>query len=252
MMTSGFKEKITSDLVIGIWDNKINEIKTSLKAPFEKYISDLVSGTFRGGLFDINGYLYDMLNKIFVPLISEYDSSWTYKGAAKIAVSSNNIGEIQSKTKNVFLEIIDRFLVWFKLTIFKVPLRAIKIAKDFKKCDVKSNPKPFVNIPDVENFDYEKARHLFLHSTDEEDREEIKTKIKVTSPDLPNLILMMRSTKLGEKYFEEIQKSYMFYMSNIKKHLPMNSRELFIERPVSPPKEDKTKSKKITDFFGKN
>jgi hypothetical protein len=152
MMTSGFKEKITSDLVIGIWDNKINEIKTSLKAPFEKYISDLVSGTFRGGLFDINGYLYDMLNKIFVPLISEYDSSWTYKGAAKIAVSSNNIGEIQSKTKNVFLEIIDRFLVWFKLTIFKVPLRAIKIAKDFKKCDVKSNPKPFVNIPDVENF----------------------------------------------------------------------------------------------------
>jgi hypothetical protein len=152
MMTSGFKEKITSDLVIGIWDNKINEIKTSLKAPFEKYVSDLVSGTFRGGLFDINGYLYDMLNKIFVPLISEYDSSWTYKGAAKIAVSSNNIGEIQSKTKNVFLEIIDRFLVWFKLTIFKVPLRAIKIAKDFKKCDVKSNPKPFVNIPDVENF----------------------------------------------------------------------------------------------------
>jgi len=152
MMTSGFKEKITSDLVIGIWDNKINEIKTSLKAPFEKYVSDLVSGTFRGGLFDINGYLYDMLNKIFVPLISEYDSSWTYKGAAKIAVSSNNIGEIQSKTKNVFLEIIDRFFVWFKMTISKVPLRAIKIAKDFKKCDVKSNPKPFVNIPDVENF----------------------------------------------------------------------------------------------------
>jgi hypothetical protein len=152
MMTSGFKEKITSDLVIRIWDNKINEIKTSLKAPFEKYISDLVSGTFRGGLFDINGYLYDMLNKIFVPLISKYDSSWEYKVAAELAVSSNNIGEIQSKTKNVFLEIIDRFFVWFKMTISKVPLRAIKIAKDFKKCDVKSNPKPFVNIPDVENF----------------------------------------------------------------------------------------------------
>lgn len=152
MMTDGFKEKITSNLVIGIWDNKINEIKTSLKAPFEKYVSDLVSGTFRGGLFDINGYLYDMLNKIFVPLISEYDSSWTYKGGAKMAVSSDNIGEIQSKTKNVFLEIIDRFFVQFKMTILTVPLRAIKIAKDLKKCDVKSNPKPFVNNPDVENF----------------------------------------------------------------------------------------------------
>ena len=152
LMTSGFKEKITSDLIIGIWDKKINEIKTSLKVPFEKYISDLVRATFRGGAFDINAYLYDMLNKIFIPLISEYDSSWTYKGAAKLAVDSGNIGMIQSKTKNIFLEIIDRFFVWFKLTISKVPLRAIIIAKDLKKCDVKSNPKPFANIPDVENF----------------------------------------------------------------------------------------------------
>jgi len=152
LITDGFKEKITSSLIIGIWDNKINEIKKSLEAPFKKYVSDLVSATFRGGSFDINGYLYDMLNKIFVPLISEYDSSWTYQGAAKMAVSSDNIGEIQSKTKNVFLEIIDRFFVRFKMTIFTVPLKAIKIAKDLKKCDVKSNPKPFVNNPDVENF----------------------------------------------------------------------------------------------------
>lgn len=107
-------------------------------------------------------------------------------------------------------------------------------------------------IPEGDNFDYVKARHLFLHSTDEEDRDEIKAKIRATTPDLTNLILMMRSTKLGEKYFDEIQKSYMFYMSNIKKHLPMNSRELFIERPSSPPKEDKSGSKKITDFFSKN
>jgi flap endonuclease-1 len=104
-------------------------------------------------------------------------------------------------------------------------------------------------IPVGEHFDYVKARDLFLHSTDVEDRDEIKNRIKVKNPDLPNLILMMRSTKLSEKYFDEIQKNYMNYLMNIKKHLPMNARDLLIERPVSPPKEDKTGSKKITDFF---
>jgi flap endonuclease-1 len=117
--------------------------------------------------------------------------------------------------------------------------------------ELKKRPDKY-EIPEGENFDYEKARFLFQHSTDEEDREEIKRQIKVTNPDLPNLISMMRSTKLGDKYFDEIQKYYMNYMSNIKRHLPMNSRELFIEKPNSPPKAEKTKSKKITDFFQKH
>lgn len=117
--------------------------------------------------------------------------------------------------------------------------------------ELKKRPDKY-DIPDAENFDYEKARHLFVHSTDVEDREEIKSRIKVSTPDMEALILMMRSTKLGEKYFDELKKSYMGYMLQIKKLLPMNSRELFIERPKSPEKEDKTGSKKITDFFAKN
>jgi hypothetical protein len=117
--------------------------------------------------------------------------------------------------------------------------------------ELKKRPDKY-DIPDAENFDYEKARHLFVHSTDVEDREEIRSRIKVSTPDMEALMLMMRSTKLGEKYFDELKKSYMGYMTQIKKLLPMNSRELFIERPKTPEKEDKTGSKKITDFFAKN
>jgi hypothetical protein len=151
-LTKSFKQKISSDLVVKVFDEKLSSIKSSLKPHFEKYVSDMVYATFFGGSFDVNAYLYDMLNKIIVPLLEGYDTSWAIKGAANVAVTDNNISEILNKTQNSFLAIISNFFSKFRMTITTVPFKSIEIAKNLKKCDVKSNPQPYGNVPDIESF----------------------------------------------------------------------------------------------------
>jgi hypothetical protein len=151
-LTKSFRENVSSDLVFKVFNEKLETIKTSLKPTFEKYVSDMVYATFFGGVFDINAYLYDMLNKIILPLLEGYDASWATKGAANAVVNDKNVNNIITKTQNYFLAIISNFFSKFRMTITLVPLTAIQIAKNLKKCDVKSNPQPYGNVPDVESF----------------------------------------------------------------------------------------------------
>ena len=73
-LDDSFKNKLKSDVVLKIWNNKLQDIKNSLKPVFEKYVQDVAYATFNGTSFDLNSYMYDMLNKIIQPLISEYDN----------------------------------------------------------------------------------------------------------------------------------------------------------------------------------
>lgn len=153
LLTDGFKEKIQSDLVLKIWDSKIETMKSQLKPTFDKYLSDVVYATFFGGDFDINTYLYDMLSKLFSPIIGEYDSSTIYRGAAKAAITKDNIEFIKQRTQGIYLNLVLRFYQNFTNTIKTVPSYAIKVAKNLKKCDVKSNPNPFTAIPNIKDFE---------------------------------------------------------------------------------------------------
>lgn len=153
LITDGFKEQIKSDLVLKIWDSKIEELKSQLKPTFDKYLSDVVYATFFGGTFDVNAYLYEMLNKLFAPIISEYDNSLIYKGAAKAAVTKDNLNYIKQRTHSVYLELVFRFYKSFTYTIKTVPSYAIKVSKNLKKCDVKSNPNPFTATPNIKDFE---------------------------------------------------------------------------------------------------
>ena len=153
LITDGFKEKIQSDLVLKIWDSKIETMKSQLKPTFDKYLSDVVYGTFFGGTFDINAYLYDMLNKLFAPIIGEYDSSAMYKGAAKMAITKDNVDYIKQRSQGIYMNLIFRFYKNFTDTIKTVPSYAIKISKNLKKCDVKSNPSPFTATPNIKDFE---------------------------------------------------------------------------------------------------
>lgn len=153
LMSDGFKEQIKSDLVLKIWDSKIETMKSQLKPTFDKYISDIVYATFFGGTFDINAYLYDMLNKLFSPIIGEYDSSTIYKGAAKMAITKDNLDFIKRRTHGVYLDLVLRFHKNFTNTIKTVPSYAIRVAKNLKKCDVKSNPNPFTVTPNIKDFE---------------------------------------------------------------------------------------------------
>ena len=83
-------------------------------------------------------------------------------------------------------------------------------------------------IPEGDNFDYEKARYLFLHSTDNEDRNEIRSRIRMRTPDLNGLITLLRETRLSAKYYEEITKNYLQYIVKIKNLLPLLCEECVV------------------------
>jgi len=152
-LDDSFKNKLKSDVVLKIWNNKLQDIKNSLKPVFEKYVQDVAYATFNGTSFDLNSYMYDMLNKIIQPLISEYDNSWVLKSTASAFVGSDNVTIAQKNAQNVFVDMIDAFFVQFKMTITSVPLRAIAEAKKLKKCqEIKANPKPFYNYPLADGF----------------------------------------------------------------------------------------------------
>lgn len=153
IITDGFKENIKSDLVLKIWDSKIETMKSQLKPTFDKYLSNVVYATFFGGTFDMNTYLFDMLNKLFTPIISEYDSSTIYKGAAKMAITKDNVDSIKLSSQGIYINLVFRFYRSFTNTIETVPSYAIKVSKNLKKCDVKSNPNPFTSTPNIKDFE---------------------------------------------------------------------------------------------------
>ena len=110
-------------------------------------------------------------------------------------------------------------------------------------------------IPDGEGFNFQMARHLFVHSSDNEDREEIRGRIKLMTPNMSEMNLFLRNTKLHEKYFTEINGQYINYIREIKKLLPEESRECILPQVVETQRKNKTvvdnTNKKITDFFNK-
>ena len=152
-LDDSFRNKLQSDVVLKIWDSKIQDIKNSLKPVFDKYVQDMAYATFNGGTFDLNAYLYDMLNKIINPLMSEYDNSWLLKSTASAFVGSDNFNTAQKNAQNVFADMIDAFFVQFKMTITRVPMYAISAAKKLKNCqEIKANPRPFNYIPKEDDF----------------------------------------------------------------------------------------------------
>jgi hypothetical protein len=152
-LDDSFKNKIQSDVVLRIWNGKLQEIKNSLKPVFEKYVQDAAYATFNGTSFDLNSYMYDMLKRIVDPLVYTYDKSLFLKPTVSSFIHSGNVTTAQKNAKNVFADMIDSFFVWFKMTITSVPLHAIAEAKKLKKCqEIKSNPKPFYNYPLADEF----------------------------------------------------------------------------------------------------
>lgn len=111
-------------------------------------------------------------------------------------------------------------------------------------------------IPSEENFNYVKARDLFMNSTREDNRDEIRGIIQLKTPQIEELCEFMRGTKLHAKYFEEIRNQYMSYFQNYKRLIPDYARQVVIGGNVA---ELKTKKKKalvgttgqnqITNYF---
>ncbi len=118
-------------------------------------------------------------------------------------------------------------------------------------------------IPEDENFDYEKARHLFKHSTDNEDKTEIQNRIVLKTPQMEELMTLLGTTKLTEKHRQDVQTNLMIYMKNIKDIIPDNCTELIIPEDIINKKKKNTNvstsvltessgtERKITDFFKK-
>ncbi len=114
-------------------------------------------------------------------------------------------------------------------------------------------------IPD--NFDYVNARHLFKHSSDNEDRTEIQNRIVLRTPQMEELMTLLSTTRLTEKNRLEIQNNLMVYMKDLKELCPDNSTELIIPENLLNKKKNKPVAtsvltetngeKKITDFFKK-
>lgn len=129
-------------------------------------------------------------------------------------------------------------------------------------------------IPE-DNFDYVRARHLFQFSSERDNRDEIRNRIKIVTPDIPSLIYTLTNTKLHPKYIQEVDRNLVGYYHVLKNILPeMYTQELVIDvsRLVTETRKSKkkksvenqvvhevslssssipteTKNKKITDFF---
>jgi len=117
--------------------------------------------------------------------------------------------------------------------------------------ELRLRPDKFV-IPEGEGFNFEKARYLFLHATVDDNREEIQQRIRIRTPQIDELLVMLRGTKLNGKYEQEIQRSYMNYMRLLKGHFPEISQELVVPQTESQIQKKEVKNnKKITEFFNK-
>jgi flap endonuclease-1 len=122
-------------------------------------------------------------------------------------------------------------------------------------------------IPE-DNFDYVRARNLFQFSSESDNRDEIRNRIHVQTPDIPSLIYSLTNTKIHPKYIQEIDKNLVSYYHIFKNILPeVYTRELVIDvsRLITETRKTKKKksietemicdtssentNKKITDFF---
>jgi len=142
-----------SDIVINIWKDKKEEIKNNLKVVYDNYVRDVINGTFRGGVFDINNYLNDMLKRIVDPMIAEYDNSYVMQGAAWAFIGEDNIEEVKQNIRDVFNEEMRSFLHAFS-SIKYVPKYSIEAAKQLKNCQQVqvANQYPFNSLQDLETF----------------------------------------------------------------------------------------------------
>ncbi len=138
------------------------------------------------------------------------------------------------------------------------PMNAYKMIKKHGNIEstleeLKKNPK-FV-IPSEENFNYVKARDLFINSSRHDNREEIIEKIKLKTPNMEEFKNIVLTTKLGMKHREEIEKNYIEYLRVMKKLLPENTREMVLPEGGGPEskkkKMDTNQTNKITSFFKK-
>ena len=99
------------------------------------------------------------------------------------------------------------------------PITSLKLIKTHKNLEtlvniLKINKK--YNIP--ENFDYIKARKLFLHASDNNDFDEIKNNLKLKEPDIDKLVIFLNnnSLKIKDRYIKEINRNLIKYFNNLK------------------------------------
>ena len=102
------------------------------------------------------------------------------------------------------------------------PINAHKFIKSYKNIDniinninSKENPK-FNKYKIPSNFDYKKARELFLNTDKNIDTNIHKEYIKIIKPNIEGLLKFLRSESpnLHQKYYREINKSLFKYYSN--------------------------------------
>lgn len=138
------------------------------------------------------------------------------------------------------------------------PMNAYKMIKkhgniESTLVELRKNPK--FSIPSEENFNYVKARDLFMNSSKDDNREEIIGRLQIKTPNMEELNKLIFSTKLGVKHREEIVKNYIEYLRVMKKLLPENTKELVLPDGGGPESKKKKmesgQTNKITSFFKK-
>ena len=135
------------------------------------------------------------------------------------------------------------------------PINAYKLINEHKNIETiieqfKINQKFAAKFKIPDNFDYLKARELFKNPIPESElaliTENIQEKIKIkmkTPQELEVLKEFLKTTKLNNKYFKEIDKNLINYYLDIDNINHLNN----INNKLS----DKLSETKITDFFGK-
>ena len=112
------------------------------------------------------------------------------------------------------------------------PINAYKLIKKHNNLEsVLENNTKFI-IP--ENFDYNKARDLFKNPITSELYESIDKNVKIKEPNISEIKIFLKESKLKDKFFKEIDANLMNYDININGVYDYDN---------------KVKSKKITDFF---
>jgi flap endonuclease-1 len=118
------------------------------------------------------------------------------------------------------------------------PMTAYKLILKYNNIEkVLENNNKFI-IP--ENFDYVTARNLFKNPVSKDILNNINKEIFLSKPNIEELTTFLKSSKLKDKYFNEIEKNLMNYYLNI-------DGIYNYEKNMN-----KNESKKITDFFTKN
>lgn len=142
------------------------------------------------------------------------------------------------------------------------PMNAYKMIKkhgniESTLTELKKNSK--FSIPSEENFNYIKARDLFVNSSKDDNREEIIERLQIKTPNMEELKNLISDTKLNIKHREELEKNYIGYLRVMKTLLPENTKELVLPNGGGSGPDSKKKkmesgiiqTNKITSFFKK-